>query len=296
MRVPCFVVSPWSIGGFVATEQFDHTSVLQFLETLTGVSEPNISAWRRQAFGDLTSALGFTNGRRTSSPPHLPPTIGEFWEAEEEVATLPAADHPRRRPDPAGPGEAPPAAALDASAQRSPRAPRPAGRMPATKSRFEENRTTHAADFKRGATDRVYLSKISAVEGKHVVPSASESMAYVPGIVGGSVAIFSGSAMTLASAVKGSTTNPYGVAATPDGSQVWVTESGTNTVSRDPHLDQPDHEHGGRGHLPARDRDHPGRHQGLRRQHRPQHRTRRIPDGLGRGRQGPDPDRDHQRG
>jgi phospholipase C len=31
--------------------------------------------------------------------------------------------------------------------------------------------------------------------------------------------------------VTGSTTNPYGVAATPDGSQVWVTESGTNTVS-----------------------------------------------------------------
>ena len=56
-------------------------------------------------------------------------------------------------------------------------------------------------------------------------------MAYVPGIIGGTVAIFSGSAMTLASSVKGSTTNPYGIAATPDGSQVWVTESGTNTVS-----------------------------------------------------------------
>ena len=30
-------ISPWSVGGYVATEQFDHTSVLQFLEKLTGV-------------------------------------------------------------------------------------------------------------------------------------------------------------------------------------------------------------------------------------------------------------------
>ncbi len=230
VRVPAFVVSPWSIGGFVATEQFDHTSVLQFLEKLTGVQEPNISAWRREVFGDMTSALGFSDGRRSSSPPHLPPTIGEFWEAEQEVATLPA---------PTVPGAAQTPPVQEKHRRRLPWIPQPRDRrerrshraMPATKSRFEENRTTHRADFAHGDTDRVYLSKISAVEGRHVVPSSSESMAYVPGIVGGSVAIFSGSAMTLASAVKGSTTNPYGIAATPDGSQVWVTESGTNTVS-----------------------------------------------------------------
>jgi phospholipase C len=230
VRVPCFVVSPWSVGGFVATEQFDHTSVLQFLEKLTGVREPNISAWRRETFGDLTSALGFTNGRRSSSPPRLPPTIGEFWQAEGEVATLPAATIP-------GAAQNPPV--QETRRPRLPWTPQPRDRrerrshkaMPPTKSRFEENRTSHAADFARGDTDRVYLSKISAVEGRQVVPSTSESMAYVPGIVGGSVAIFSGSAMTLASAVTGSTTNPYGVAVTPDGSQVWVTESGSNTVS-----------------------------------------------------------------
>jgi phospholipase C len=56
-RVPCIIVSPWTVGGWVATERFDHTSVLRFLEWHTGVREPNISAWRRRTFGDLTSAL-----------------------------------------------------------------------------------------------------------------------------------------------------------------------------------------------------------------------------------------------
>lgn len=56
-RVPCIIVSPWTIGGWVASEPFDHTSVLQFLEWFTGVREPNISTWRRRTFGDLRSAL-----------------------------------------------------------------------------------------------------------------------------------------------------------------------------------------------------------------------------------------------
>ncbi|RDI63327.1 hypothetical protein [Nocardia pseudobrasiliensis] len=43
----------------MATERFDHTSVLRFLEWFTGVEEPNISPWRRRTFGDLTSALRF---------------------------------------------------------------------------------------------------------------------------------------------------------------------------------------------------------------------------------------------
>jgi hypothetical protein len=100
-----------------------------------------------------------------------------------------------------------------------------------TKSRYEENRTTHASDFPAGNSDKVYLAKIAAVDGKAVAASASTALAYVPGIVGGNVAIFNTSTFALASAVSGGTTNPYGIAATPDGSEVWVTESGTNTVS-----------------------------------------------------------------
>src|SRR6201999_3077460 len=66
---------------------------------------------------------------------------------------------------------------------------------------------------------------------KDVAASPGNTLAYVPGIVGGNIAIFDTSAMTLVAAITSGTTNPFGVAATPDGSQVWVTESGTNTVS-----------------------------------------------------------------
>ncbi|PWW60294.1 phospholipase C [Actinokineospora spheciospongiae] len=59
-RVPMLVVSPWSRGGNVCSELFDHTSVLRFLEVVTGVRETNISPWRRDLCGDLTSALDTT--------------------------------------------------------------------------------------------------------------------------------------------------------------------------------------------------------------------------------------------
>lgn len=58
-RVPLYVVSPWSKGGHVASEVFDHTSILRFLEARFGVHEPNISAWRRSVCGDLTSCFDF---------------------------------------------------------------------------------------------------------------------------------------------------------------------------------------------------------------------------------------------
>ncbi|CAM04960.1 phospholipase C [Saccharopolyspora erythraea NRRL 2338] len=58
-RVPMTVVSPWTIGGHVNSQVFDHTSVLRFLERWTGVEEPNISAWRRRTCGDLLSVFDF---------------------------------------------------------------------------------------------------------------------------------------------------------------------------------------------------------------------------------------------
>ena len=58
-RVPMYVISPWSRGGWVNSQVFDHTSVLRFLEQRFGVLEPNISAWRRDVCGDLTSAFNF---------------------------------------------------------------------------------------------------------------------------------------------------------------------------------------------------------------------------------------------
>ncbi len=59
-RVPMIVVSPWTAGGFVNSQVFDHTSVLRFLETRFGIAAPNISDWRRAVTGDLTSVFDFT--------------------------------------------------------------------------------------------------------------------------------------------------------------------------------------------------------------------------------------------
>jgi phospholipase C len=90
-RVPCLLVSPWTIGGWVARETFDHTSTLRLLERLTGVRVPNLSAWRRSAFGDLTSALGFAPAGR---PPRLPGTKGRLRDVVRDVVTLPAPAFP----------------------------------------------------------------------------------------------------------------------------------------------------------------------------------------------------------
>ncbi|MFJ9645865.1 phosphocholine-specific phospholipase C [Streptomyces sp. NPDC101206] len=73
-RVPMIVVSPWSKGGHVCSETFDHTSVIRFMEKRFGVQEPNISPWRRAVCGDLTSAFDFT--RADSAPAALPSTAG----------------------------------------------------------------------------------------------------------------------------------------------------------------------------------------------------------------------------
>jgi phospholipase C len=58
-RVPLYAVSPWSRGGWVNSEVFDHTSCIRFVEKRFGVMEPNISAWRRSVCGDLTSCFDF---------------------------------------------------------------------------------------------------------------------------------------------------------------------------------------------------------------------------------------------
>jgi len=71
-RVPMLVISPWSRGGHVCSEVFDHTSVIRFLENWLGVPEPNISAWRRAICGDLTSAFDFST--TSLAVPALPDT------------------------------------------------------------------------------------------------------------------------------------------------------------------------------------------------------------------------------
>ena len=87
-RVPCIIVSPWTTGGWVCSQPFDHTSVLRFLEHFTGVRETNISDWRRQSFGDLTAAFRF--GRADDRQPRLPDTIGMLDLAKYASKHLPA--------------------------------------------------------------------------------------------------------------------------------------------------------------------------------------------------------------
>jgi phospholipase C len=64
------VVSPFSRGGFVCHDTFDHTSTLRFLETRFGAEVPNLTAWRRSVTGDLTSAFNFAHVN--TSVPRLP--------------------------------------------------------------------------------------------------------------------------------------------------------------------------------------------------------------------------------
>jgi phospholipase C len=98
-RVPMIVVSPWTVGGFVNSQVFDHTSVIRFLEVRFGVREPNISAWRRVVSGDLVSVFDFT---QTGGAGSLPKGDDGIARADAQ-AKLPTARHvdealPRQEP------------------------------------------------------------------------------------------------------------------------------------------------------------------------------------------------------
>jgi phospholipase C len=71
-RVPLLAISPWSKGGYVSSQVFDHTSVIRFIEKRFGVFERNISPWRRAVAGDLTSLFNFANPN--AAPVRLPET------------------------------------------------------------------------------------------------------------------------------------------------------------------------------------------------------------------------------
>jgi phospholipase C len=92
-RVPMVIASPWTRGGWVDSQLFDHTSVLRFLARRFGVEEPNISPWRREICGDLTSAFDFDRSlgqrRDTSWAKELPAVAGYIAKSDAECR-LPA--------------------------------------------------------------------------------------------------------------------------------------------------------------------------------------------------------------
>jgi phospholipase C len=67
-RVPGLVLSPYTRGGLVASDVFDHTSQLRLVETRFGVEVPNLSAWRRSVTGDMTSAFNFAAAANPVKP------------------------------------------------------------------------------------------------------------------------------------------------------------------------------------------------------------------------------------
>jgi phospholipase C len=78
VRVPMLVISPWSKGGYVNSQVFDHSSIIRFLEqrfgtSKTGLEETNITPWRRAVAGDLTTAFNFATPNDANVP--LPSTV-----------------------------------------------------------------------------------------------------------------------------------------------------------------------------------------------------------------------------
>jgi phospholipase C len=73
-RVPMVIASPWSRGGWVNSQVFDHTSCLQFLEHFLShksgkkMEESNISTWRRAVCGDLSSTFRPYGGEKLNTP------------------------------------------------------------------------------------------------------------------------------------------------------------------------------------------------------------------------------------
>ncbi len=93
-RVPMLAISPWSKGGYVCSEVFDHTSVIRFIEARFGVKEPSITPWRRAICGDLTAAFDFAS--YSSRQVHLPST-SDYRDMVYSQAKLPPPVVPDRQ-------------------------------------------------------------------------------------------------------------------------------------------------------------------------------------------------------
>ena len=84
-RVPALVISPFSRGGYVCSQLFDHTSLLRFIETRFGVEVPNLSPWRRSVTGDMTAALALSRPADPSVPALPATSLGPTSLAEQAV-------------------------------------------------------------------------------------------------------------------------------------------------------------------------------------------------------------------
>jgi phospholipase C len=158
VRVPMLVVSPFSRGGHIASEVFDHTSQLQFISERFGVEVPNVSRWRRDTVGDLTSAL--FRGKHDMSMPALPhialgSSMGTGTCASEDVEAGGAAPTiPTKQRMPTQRGKTVPASRYFAeSVTKTDRVPLRSGRNTATK-KSAANALAHGGEMPKVAAKR----------------------------------------------------------------------------------------------------------------------------------------------
>ena len=110
VRVPLLVLSPWSTGGYVNSQVFDHTSLIRFIAARFGtqaapLTETNITPWRQTVSGDLTSAFNFASPNATvatlpSTAGYVPPTSARqpnYTPSPPAVQALPAQEPGQRR-------------------------------------------------------------------------------------------------------------------------------------------------------------------------------------------------------
>jgi phospholipase C len=97
-RVPMLICSPWTRGGYVDSNVYDHTSMLRFLAAWTGVQPVNITSWRKSVTGDLTSAFDFQNPD-FSIPANIP-TLNQTWALTQLTggSTTPPAEGDQKMP------------------------------------------------------------------------------------------------------------------------------------------------------------------------------------------------------
>lgn len=67
-RVPCLIISPFSRGGLMVHDTFDHTSQLKLIRARFSVPIPNLTAWRDSVVGDMTSAFNFATPPNPTKP------------------------------------------------------------------------------------------------------------------------------------------------------------------------------------------------------------------------------------
>ena len=97
-RVPMLICSPWTRGGYVDSNVYDHTSMLQFLAAWTRVKPVNITPWRASVTGDLTAAFDFQHP--DFSIPRNIPTLDQTWALTQLTggSTTPPAEGDQKMP------------------------------------------------------------------------------------------------------------------------------------------------------------------------------------------------------